>query len=158
MKRVVGVIGTVLVHATVVLILLWSSIIKSCGDGESSTPSQPPLLEVRLISKSSDDISIQSTLGKDSRMGMDGNPDPRICNDKDASYIGIGIIYSIFTAVVLSAPSDYPAYKAGIRVDDILLDPHTPADKDGYVIYRILRGKDQLLFRVKQERICYEEE
>jgi len=80
--------------------------------------------------------------------------DPDICANKDNSYMGVGFRYSPFTNLVIDVPEYYPAYKAGIRVGDLLLDPDSPI-VDGYLNIEIIRGYQQIHFRIKAEQICY---
>lgn len=49
--------------------------------------------------------------------------------------IGIGIIYESISGIILKAPQEYPAYKCGIRVQDVLIkiypNPKNLKIKDG---------------------------
>ncbi len=82
--------------------------------------------------------------------------DTKICTGKDKTYFGVGFIWNPQTNVITHAPEDYPAYKAGIRQGDMVMNP---AEEyiDGYVTFEVVRSFQQLRFRVKGDNICYQD-
>lgn len=149
-KRVIGIVGTVLIHIIVPIYLLWP---------KAQVPPQPPpppptskVVSVSLIPQSS---SEDSRKGNDP--GVDGAPDPKICADKDPSYEGIGITHSFGTELVLTAPATYPAYKAGIRIGDMVVELYRIPSTNMMFVHVNRHGK-HLKFKVKREKICFREE
>lgn len=86
--------------------------------------------------------------------GINGAPDPRICSSKDQEYRGIGIIHSFVTQIVESAPAEYPAYKAGIRVGDQIMEIYRLPGTQYMMVY-VNRDRKSLKFKVKMEKICF---
>ena len=82
--------------------------------------------------------------------------DKKICELADNTYIGVGIIFAPFNDTISYAPEQYPAYKAGIRVGDTILNP-TEEMINGYIKFEIMRGIARFTFNVKAEKICYQE-
>lgn len=145
--RVVGAIGSLIVHALVVLILFW----------QAPTTEDPPLVDVPnptavLKDKPSDSVEV-TIIGETGPPKAD--PSDEACTTSDETYMGIGIIFWPATGIVLKAPPQYPAYKAGIREGDVLSDVHAKADKDGYVTHELNRLGHILTFSAKQELICF---
>ena len=85
--------------------------------------------------------------------------DEIICDGKDKTYKGIGIIHSISSPyAVLHAPVYYPGYIAGIREGDLVLNPDVQT-VNGYVDIEVLRSHNgPLKFHIKAETICFLEE
>jgi len=80
--------------------------------------------------------------------------DEVVCEGKDSSYLGIGLLFQLGTGVVSFVPKQYPAYKAGIRVGDMMVDPWV-TEVDGYMDIEVVRGYQHLKFHVKMDTICY---
>ncbi len=74
------------------------------------------------------------------------------CLDSKA-YLGIGIQYDLNDLVIV-APESYPAYKAGIRLGDEVLNPDFEPDADGYEIVEFKREGKHHWRRIKTQRIC----
>lgn len=83
--------------------------------------------------------------------------DPSKCDAAGLNYTGIGITYSTFTQRIIDAPTSYPAYQAGIRANDTLVNPKSAPDAEGYVTVRIIRDDLEMVFKIKQTKICYED-
>lgn len=79
----------------------------------------------------------------------------QICSGKDKNYIGVGMIIQPGTNRVTNVPEQYPAYKAGIRNGDIIVDPYGPTIMNGYVSFDIRRGDQILNIKIHAEKICY---
>ena len=74
--------------------------------------------------------------------------------DNNKKYIGIGLLYNFGSQLIYEVPKTYPAYKAGIRVGDYLVNPFEEI-KNGYITINIIRGYEKLHFYIKAEKICY---
>jgi hypothetical protein len=81
--------------------------------------------------------------------------DPGICAGHDKHFTGIGIVFSFGTNKVTSAPPQYPAYKAGIRVDDVLEDPWGITNTPYPIAVSVTRNGRKLTFMVKPADICF---
>jgi hypothetical protein len=147
-KRTLGILGTLIVHLVIPVYFLWPP---------TMVPPPPPVppdkgtIEVKLIPMS----AVEEEKKKGPEPGIDGSPDPRICAQVDSTYVGIGIIHSFSTQVVTSAPAGYPGYDAGIRVGDILITLEDDRANTKYVQVHIKRGDKQLWFRIKKDKICF---
>jgi hypothetical protein len=67
--------------------------------------------------------------------------------------MGIGLRYDL-DDVVSDAPQSYPAYKAGIRPGDAVLNPYFQPDADGYDTVDIARHGRRHHWRIKTQWIC----
>ena len=83
--------------------------------------------------------------------------DDAICDGKDKNYMGVGMIIQPGSNRVTNAPEQYPAYKAGIRQGDIIIDPYGPTEVDGHIIFEVKRGSSNIRIQIKVEKICYNE-
>jgi hypothetical protein len=115
----------------------------------------PLPVEVRLLPYS--DPSIGEIKPDEGLEKIKYPSDGRICNGKDKFYKGIGIIYNPGSFVIIYAPEYYPAYKAGLRIGDRIVDPDIP-EIDGYVDIEINRGYSIEQFHIKTDNICFNEE
>jgi hypothetical protein len=157
MKRTIGITGTALIHAALVCVFLYGPPTGRGTAQRAGSSGASEYVNVRLIPKLVS-AGIQPVPSTGSQAGLKGKAaEERICRDKDETYQGIGIIYAPLTLVVLEAPESYPAYKAGLREGDVLLEPRKEPDKNGYVIYHVLRDNERLTFQIKQEKICFEQ-
>jgi len=74
------------------------------------------------------------------------------------SFGGIGIQMGLYSEVV-EIPEWYPAYKAGIRLGDIILNNESIRGEPGtFVSVRVLRKNEELTFIIKRGIICYKTE
>lgn len=80
--------------------------------------------------------------------------DSRVCSNRDKNYLGIGMLYNVGSNLVTYVPTFYPAYLAGVRVGDFLLNPEEPI-QDGYINLRFIRGYIEHRLRIKTEMICF---
>ena len=78
-----------------------------------------------------------------------------ICKDKDNNYIGVGMILQPGSGRVLVVPEQFPAYKAGIRIGDIIADPYGPSIVNGYIKFSVETDKKTRVVKIKAEKICY---
>ena len=146
-KRIIGIITSISIHLIVFLLLMRHFPLLNVNTTKAQ--SKTGEVEVTFIPSNQSDITVfNSKSGK-----FSASIDQEICKDKDKNYIGIGLTYA--SSKVISVPIFYPAYKAGIRVDDVFLD--FKDTKDGYVEVIVKREFDVLKFRIKTEKICYKD-
>lgn len=156
MMQVAAAAGSLLVHLLVVFILLWQpkpapTIKQEVGGGAP--------ISVELLPKLADE-ELKQLPQREEGTPIQNPPEQKLCIGDAQSYVGIGIVYSTFSMRIIDAPESYPGYRAGLRVDDVLLiDPTEKEDRavGSYVIYRVLRDNEQLTFRIKMEQICYQQ-
>lgn len=155
-SRIVGIVGTLVIHLAVLLALQPASIPPppppppGQPPGNEEPPEKHDRVKVRLLSKSKSDKEYFIAKNR----GLNGRPDPRICQAANEQYEGIGIIYSPWTSLVLSAPAEYPAYKAGMRVGDMLVDLK-PDVVDGWLTHEVVRHDKRFKFRIHTDKICF---
>ena len=78
--------------------------------------------------------------------------------DCKESFGGIGIQMGLYGEVV-EVPEWYPAYKAGIRLGDVVLNNESIRGEPGtFVAVRIIRDNQELTFIIKRDIICYKTE
>lgn len=153
MSRLVGIIATLLIHLLVVLLFLLHPRVYPA----------PPKKDSGNIGKMQQAVSVKlipldqlhSDRTSNNQQGPTDVRSDHICMGKDDTYVGIGVTYSTATYLIISAPESYPAYKAGIRVGDMFIDPDIKPAADGYATINIMRDKVQLKFRVKFSSICF---
>lgn len=73
----------------------------------------------------------------------------------DHVYVGVGFRFDAFRSVIEVAPKS-PAWRAGVLVGDVVLNPHQQPDERGYVEYRFTRGERAVAYRMRVEEICEE--
>lgn len=69
-------------------------------------------------------------------------------------YIGIGVVYNVITGIIMDTNTNTPAYKAGIRVGDVLIDNRPSYEEGKSYDILIMRNKLPMTFRVKAGKIC----
>ncbi len=85
--------------------------------------------------------------------------DEKICAGKDNKYLGVGIIIQPGSDRIISAPPQYPAYRAGLREGDLLIDPFvSEITADGYLDFIASRNNIPIKFHIKTENICFKKE
>ena len=148
-KRTLGIVGTLIVHLALPVYLLWPR--------DAVPPPPPPAkkgaVEVKLIPMS----AVEETKIKGPEPGIDGAPDPRICSAQDKEYEGIGIIHQMGTWLITSAPAAYPAYRAGARVGDMIVELYQEEGGSPYMRLHVNRHGVHFKFRIKKEKICFNE-
>jgi membrane-associated protease RseP (regulator of RpoE activity) len=152
--RTVGLVASLLIHLLLAVLIFWHP-----------TPPIPPppppptqkeeLVQVRLLPPPSTEPVVETEQQKNDRMQAAARKE--VCKGKDKHYTGIGIIWQPGSGFIIEAPEGFPAYGAGIRPGDILQNPYHEPDANGVVTIRIERYDKQLVFKVKQGKICYED-
>jgi C-terminal processing protease CtpA/Prc len=116
-------------------VVLWPS-------SKPETPTPPVPLPIQVIALSNDK---KGTL-------MDAQDFASECF-QGKTYVGIGLQFNLDQAVTV-APESYPAYKAGIRVGDQVLNPDFEPDADGYDVVDFTRHGKHHRLRIKTQWIC----
>lgn len=150
MKRTVGIIGTLIIHLALPVYLLWPT--KMYPVVPPSTSTTEHVVEVKLLPMTAAEEAI--TVGDGP--GINGAPDPRICAGKHKTYTGIGIIHGMGSLRIDSAPATYPAYRAGLRVGDQIVEIYKEDGNSPYMRVQVLRDGRHFKFRIKMEQICYD--
>jgi len=143
---VIGVTCSILIHLVVVFPLFNKNI----------PPDQKPVTYNNF--RSVELIPIKVTLEINIKDGgrVKNKIDSKICDGKDNTYTGIGIVYRFGSNIITHAPESYPAYIAGIRVGDMVVNDGFDLIK-GYADIEVKRGNELLKFHIKADRICYQE-
>jgi hypothetical protein len=122
--------------------------------------SDPALVEITLLPlkpKLADVANDVLEISKNEIPSPKYKTDARICTNKDKHYFGVGFIWNPGSNRVTHAPEDYPAYKAGMRVGDFVVNPDNDFN-DGYIDLYIVRERGQQLhFHIKGDNICYQD-
>lgn len=79
-----------------------------------------------------------------------------LCADNDKTYMGAGFTFTPFNGEIIDAPSYYPAYKAGIRIGDVLLNTDAKIDSKGFISFNILRDHFTHVYLVRADKICFQ--
>jgi len=149
-SRTIGISGTLIIHLSLLLQFIVIPVLKK------PPPPPPPgnqqEVEVTLLPPVEHKSIILPPI--DAPAEIIAQVDPDICKNQSDSYMGVGFKYSPFTALIIHVPEYYPAYRAGIRLGDMILDPDTPI-VNGYLDIEIMRGYQQMHFRIKAEKICF---
>lgn len=108
---------------------------------KQSTPVTPPTVEVQLT-------------GSQSSSSLQDPGDGIGCPDGEW-FGGVGLEHDLFTNRIPKAPSGYPAYRAGVRVGDILLNEYELRGDPGTEVQIQVDRADQILvFKAVRTKIC----
>ena len=152
MNRLLGILGTILVH----LIFLLAILSPSCQTKAGSPPPPPNIVEVRLIPKPDPlKAPIEKVEQGDTPKEVAITNVEQECGEH--TYEGVGMIWNESQRRVLSVGEGYPAHRAGIRQGDIIANPEGLTRDKSYMDIVVLRGNERLEFRVPIEKICYDE-
>lgn len=143
--------ASVLLHFGVLVLLTHSGQLKQHEKPKSLGSN----VHIELLLKREDAQSSAGSDGTGLRVNNQGITKP--CKG-NREYLGIGITFMPGTHVVVTAPPGYPAYEAGIRIGDYLMDPWTRENEHGVVTMIAIRGYEKHVFHIKMDRICYSED
>jgi predicted metalloprotease with PDZ domain len=116
-------------------------------------------IEVRLLPKEKPQPVIDNLLPLKSDLPIPKptyKTDERVCDGKDKSYKGVGFIWNPQTNVITHIPEFYPAYQAGMRKGDMVINPENPISNDR-IHFFVVRSHAQLEFNVKVDKICFQD-
>jgi len=142
---------SIIIHAFLILCLAYHRSVLP--------PPHPPIpvsggsLDITLVPITPE---IEKEIVSSQSEGSSSNEETKFCNDKSIQYSGIGVTYSTSSWIIIEAPPSYPAYKAGIRKGDYFKNPGVQPDEDGYQDVYVERDNQELHFRIKEEKICYQ--
>ncbi len=125
---------------------------------KTPTPATEKQVAVKLLAPEAPPRTRPASLKSDEYYKPSSRPydDEKICEGKDKNYVGIGMMIQPGTRRVINVPVMYPAYRAGIRPNDVIVDPYGPVIKDdGYIEFEVERDKVISRMRIKAEKICY---
>lgn len=151
--KIIGIILTIILHLIVILLLIWPKSLEKVDEPPNSESIPKPFM-VKLLPPTPPSITTEVLKGNTDSILYP--TDEKICEGKDRKYTGIGIIWMPGSGMVVHAPEFYPAYKAGVRMGDLIVGPIE--ELDGYVDFTVMRSNNRLNFHVKLESICFDEE
>ncbi len=148
--RILSICISVFLHLLIVATLVYVSVPaeEQKEEKRSESSSDPNILsEKSSKSETVDEVfdvdivdAVSETAGED-------------CTIEKSSYTGIGIMHTFSDQLIIQAPKDYPAGKAGIQVGDTYVNS---SDKDGYRDVVISRDGVIMNFHIKMQPICYQ--
>lgn len=147
-SRAVGLAVSLALHVLLLVIVLG----RTPDPKEEENPRQLPV-SVELLPLTSQNTVEPVENESTGEAQVDGIKTEQVCDSENETYMGVGITYAPFSGEILSAPSDYPAYKAGLRPGDIIQERNKTAN--GWVTYDILREGKNLSFQMKEQPICF---
>ena len=145
-NTVIALIGSLLIHAAFLFVLF-------SGTGIKPPPKQEKKqdrLNVELITVMPEVANVGPKPGD-----AGYKRDEVMCAGKDNTYVGVGIKIQPGSDTIVAAPEQYPAYRAGMRVGDFIIDPFGVDIVDGYMDFKIMRHTEVFQFHIKVENICY---
>lgn len=151
MHLIIAVTGSLFIHAAFLLILSLSWLHAPLPPKKGTTET----IRVELIETKQPSTHPPANTTVDKHGKKVYKRDEVICSGKDNTYIGVGIMIQPGSDTVTSAPEQYPAYIAGMRVGDFIIDPFFSNIVDGYIDFDVRRGTDILKFHIKVDNICY---
>lgn len=152
-KRMVGLVCSTIVHMSLLIYLIFP-IVTPPPPPPPPAEDEPKPVSVRLIPR--EQPSKDTDVLKGNKDALSYPTDPQICSAKDKMYRGVGIIHTFGSNMVVYAPEYYPAYKAGMRVGDFIVND--TKEVDGYIDFEVRRGYTALFFHIKSDNICYNNE
>ena len=149
-KNNIGLVCSVILHTCIFFYLLLPHI-SVIPEPMSNFSNESKSLTVRLIPKEQSPDKTEILKGNKSALSYP--TDTKICSLEDKSYKGVGVIFSPSTKIVIYVTEYYPAYKAGMRVGDSILNDMK--ETDGYIDFEVRRAYTTLFFHIKTDNICY---
>jgi len=149
---IIAVVCSILIHAAVLSLLVFTKL--PPPPPKNNQESKLNNLRIEILSKNSYTASnVSADIDKYGKKVF--KRDEVICANKDNTYLGVGLMIQPGTDRIVSAPKQYPAYIAGMRVGDFIVDPFSTKVVDGYIDFDVRRGIQILQFHVKAKNICY---
>ena len=154
--KIAGLTFSIILHLFFLFLFLPLAPVNSSPDPALNvTKKESTPIEVKLIPIVKPPIDPETKLSEKGK-AVSYPVDDKICDGKDKTYKGVGIIYNPGTNIITHVPEYYPAYIAGLRVGDYILNPNSPVLND-YINFEILRQREHLHFRIKTDNICFQE-
>jgi hypothetical protein len=151
--KTIGIIVSLMLHLFLLFILLWTPQMYE-KLGNPKTESKPVEVTLKVMEHT-------PARPEQSKNDLPANKpkyetDSVICSGKDKTYVGVGLVYQPGSNLVTRAPPGLPAYDAGVRIGDFILDPDAPMI-NGYITFNIRRSFTFLVFHIKADNICFQE-
>jgi membrane-associated protease RseP (regulator of RpoE activity) len=149
--KILGIMGSILVHLVILI-----SIIRA----PESIPTrrlpldEPESIQITLIPMPS--VTESKADNSDADLAATYPTDSSICAGQNKTYVGVGFIMSFGSDLIIHIPEFYPAYKAGMRLGDFILNPYEPII-NGWIDFDVLRHTEKLHFHIKADNICFNE-
>ena len=138
-------IASILVH---VFLLVPRTAVPKAQNTENQSPIQMVLLpkseQTPKYEGEGDGVGLSRALKKDK------------CTKSSKKFMGIGVMWIERTGFIVDAPEGYPAHRAGVRPGDVVAGSKF-TERGEYLIFEIERYNERLQFKLKMEKICYEE-
>ena len=152
-NKIIGLIISILIHIAILLpFLISSNGIKV--HKPKPPPDEPHSIELTLLPMATaEDPKLTSDK---SNKKATYPTDTKICAGRDKTYVGIGFVINFGSDMIIHIPEFYPAYKAGMRLGDLILNPYE-VPVNGWIDYDVMRHTERLHFHVKVDNICYNE-
>jgi hypothetical protein len=144
-----------LLHLLVLLLFTLPFVLPGCGSGSGKKKGEGPNEKTKLT-----EPGIQDGFMEILSEGEVPIPDKKVGKDCKDSFGGIGVVMNLGSGMVMEAPEWNPAYKAGIRVGDIILNNEDIKGPPGTTV-EVLVTRDNahiLTFNIVREIICYRTE
>jgi hypothetical protein len=152
--KIAGLTFSIILHLFLLFLFLPLTPVNSSPDPALNvTKKESTPVEVKLIPMVKPPIASETKLSKKGK-AISYPVDDKICDGKDKTYKGVGIIYNPGTNVITHAPKYYPGYIAGLREGDYILNPNSPTHDD-YINFEILREREHLHFHIRMDTICF---
>ena len=137
-------------HILLLTFIVRAELIKLQPQRGNSGPGQE--MVARLVS-----VASEAPITPIVQIVKQGRSPTMVCPKGTLSYNGIGVIYSYFEWVVMEAPRQFPAYLAGIRVGDQLLNvtPETKMTIGKPMEIRTRRNGVEIDYTITPLKICY---
>lgn len=148
-----AIIGSLLIHAAFLFVLLSVAGLKPPKPPPPPPPPENNNIRIELLESKKATPPSNPSLDKHGKKVYER--DEVICSNKDNTYVGVGLMIQPGSDTVVSAPEQYPAYQAGMRVGDFIIDPFFTNIVNGYLDFDVRRGTEILQFHIKVENICY---
>lgn len=139
-EKIIAIVITLLMHF-IIISILFQSIFR-----DRPKRYQGSVEIVRLVPKQS--TKTDNHLKK--LYNGQGIVDNTACKNGER-YLGIGIIYSGKDDIIVVAPG-YPAYDAGVQVNDHIIDLYDT--EDGYTSMLVLRHGQAISFYMRETYVC----
>lgn len=152
--RTIGIIGTLIVHLTVVFIAASSNGTQYNRSNESSD------VEITFIA-----LADTSSVTAKPKQGISGGVTSLQCKPSQKLINGVGVAYfgpkssEILIGLITQADKQFPGYQGGLRLHDIILNIKDvdKIDVDGNKTFIVDREGKTLKFLIKVRNICYDE-
>lgn len=154
MIKITGLVLSAILHLIIFAYVLLEQPAPTKPVSEINDIPVPGIIILKIIDMTPAPISTVEVPADTSRIKY--QTDLVICSGKDKTYLGIGFVYQPGSNMVTRVPPGLPAYDAGVRVGDYVLDPDAPI-VDGHITIHIRRAFEFITFRIRAANICFQD-